>query len=134
MEKNAERLTMIDNKHTPRPFNRELFFSNFNGIEDMIPEIIECFLASIPKLTLVLETSLKSKKYEAIETSANTMKGFLGNFHAEPSRLLASQIEIMANDKLEDGIDEIFRNLTIELARLAKALQDLLFEISSKVN
>lgn len=119
---------MFKNDQATPSFNRELLFSNFHGIEDMIPEIIECFLISVPKLNLVLETAIQHKNFEAIEISANTLKGFLANFCAEPSKLIAAEIEKMGHKKNIEHADEKFRQLCFEITKLKKELQDLALE------
>lgn len=119
---------MTDNNATKQTFDRNLLFANFHGIEDMIPEIIECFLLAIPKLTFALEAAIKAKDCEAIAISAHTMKGAVSNFYAEPSKNLALQLEKMGHDKVHAGTEELFRLLCIELLELTKALQDLAHE------
>ncbi|RPJ77988.1 MAG: Hpt domain-containing protein [Alphaproteobacteria bacterium] len=116
---------MTENGHTQPPFDRDLLFANFHGIEDMIPEIIECFLLAIPKLTLALESAVKSKNFEAIQISAHTMKGAVSNFYAEPSKKLALQLEKIGREKVIADADELFRLLCLELTKLTKALRDI---------
>ena len=104
------------------------FFSNFAGMESLALETITAFLNALPQLLLAIESALQQNNPEKLELSAHTLKGVVSNFYAEPSRVLADELEIIGSKKTTKCSEILYNNLKNELHRLQIELTKILKE------
>ncbi len=112
----------------PQPFDRQKFMANFQGMEDLAAEVIKSFLPTLPGLTSAIDDAVCSNNAEKLERSAHALKGAVSNFFAEPSTLLAWNLEQMGHARTTMNADKVFLELKTELVRLHSALEALLNE------
>jgi HPt (histidine-containing phosphotransfer) domain-containing protein len=105
-------------------FDFATYMDNFRGMEDFALETIQIFIDSLPKLLFSIENAIDSKNSYELVMAAHNLKGAVSNFFAEPSRLIAAQLEQAASDNRIDTANQIFSILKIELERLLVALRD----------
>ncbi len=112
----------------PLPFDRLTFMANFQGMEDLAEETIKSFLSTLPSLISAIDEAVRSANAAKLELAAHTLKGVVSNFYAEPSRLLAQEIEQIGHARSTANADKVFLELKTELERLHSALESLLNE------
>ena len=112
-------------------FNRELFAANFQGIEQVGFESIKEFLSILPKMLKAVQDAVQLKNVDALEMSAHSLAGTVSNFYAEPTRLLAKELEKMGHQKQLVEVDNKLKQLEAEVVKLEQALQALLNETES---
>jgi len=119
---------MSDFRQTKAAFDRDIFLSNFHGMDDLISETISSFFTALPDLTSAIETAIREKNLADLELAAHTLKGVVANFYAEPSKLLAWKLEQIGHGQLNEDCEIVFRQLQVELSRLTNELQNLVNE------
>lgn len=111
-------------KEKNEPLDREKFLTQFQGMEDLAQHAVDSFLESRPALTQAIEAAIGRKNPEELEIAAHTLKGVVSNFFAEPSRLLAWRLEQLGHGKRLDDAESLFKELEIELEKLALVLSE----------
>ncbi len=107
------------------PFNRAVFLSNFEGVEEIIPPTVVSFNSVWPDLLTRIEAAIASGDSGALQIAAHTLKGVVSNFYAETVRLLAWELEKLGKAKSLEGADALFSRLLPELSSLTTALNQL---------
>lgn len=115
--------SVTNQKPLPPSFNQHAFATNFQGMDDLACETIISFIATLPKLISNIEVAILTKNVADLELSAHALKGALSNFHAEPSQLLAWQLEQMGHGRVTETAETVLQVLKSELARLSVDLQ-----------
>lgn len=106
----------------PGPFDQSAFLRNFNGMEDLALDTVLSFVKSLPPMLMQIENAISMGRPADLEMAAHNIKGAVSNFYAEPSKLLAWQLEQIGQGPNVDGSARIFLDLKDELSRLQKAL------------
>jgi HPt (histidine-containing phosphotransfer) domain-containing protein len=106
------------------PFDREIFLSNFMGMEDLADEAIASFLDCVPRYISDIQGAVQTKNAKALELAAHSLKGAVSNFYAEPSKLLAWELEQIGQSQNFQNVQVVFESLVQELTRLSDALQE----------
>lgn len=107
-------------------FDKTKFMKNFHGLETIAWELIATFLTTLPALKKKIEFAILSKDSLELELTAHTLKGVISNFHAEPAQKITKRLEEMGHNKITENNEEIFKELNLELDRLAIELQEYL--------
>lgn len=106
-------------------FNRDVFLANFEGMEELIAQVIESFEESYPSLLARVKNAIDSNNMGELQISAHTLKGVVSNFYAENCRSLAFELEKMGREKQGLGAADVFNKLSEEVGRLSVALKDV---------
>lgn len=106
-------------------FDKTTFLLNFSGIEDVAQVAIENFISILPELKNSVLKSIQENNSVELERAAHTLKGVVSNFYAEPSRLLASKLEIVGSQNKISEAMQIYSMLEVELLRLSEDLSTL---------
>lgn len=107
------------------PFSKSVLLQNYEGIEDLMLEVIDLFLSKIEGLLYDVKASIDKKDAKSLEISAHSLKGAVSNFYAEPSRLLAWELEKIGHSCSTEGTEEILSKLRSEIDLLCLALKEL---------
>lgn len=103
-------------------FDRNAFLANFHGMEDLAIQTINSFLSTLPSVVSALEIAIQNRNAIDVELNAHTIKGVVSNFFAEPSRILALQLEQMGSANNLEQAEKLFMQLKDELQKLTEAL------------
>ncbi len=74
------------------------------------------------QMLLEIENAISKGSPADLEMAAHNIKGAVSHFYAEPSKLLAWQLEQIGKGTNLEGSERIFLDLKDELSRLQKAL------------
>ena len=102
--------------------SREELVSEF-GDASLVTTLVDLYLDQAPKLIADIEKAAASKDSVALERSAHTLKGSVGNFRAKNAWQLAQSIEYAGRSGDTSAVPEIIRELTEELARVKTTLE-----------
>lgn len=116
----SKKLSVMTN---PLPsYDRSAFLRNFKGMEDLARDTVLRLVRSTPKMLSEIEEAISSGNARELEMAAHNIKGAVSHFYAEPSKLLAWQLEQMGQGNRIEGSQQIFSDLKNELRRLQGAL------------
>jgi PAS domain S-box-containing protein len=93
--------------------------------EALLHKIIDRFQEQSPKLLAAVSEAIARRDAAALQFSAHTLKGVVGNFFAETARDAALRLEVMGREGNLAGADEAHAVLTREVERLREALAGL---------
>ncbi len=93
------------------------------GDASLVTTLVDLFLDQAPKLVADIEKALAANDAVALERSAHTLKGSVGNFRAKNAWQLAQSIEYAGRSGDTSAVSDIFTELTEELARVKTALE-----------
>jgi len=100
-------------------------FKHFEGDVELLKEIAGIFLEDSPLVMDKMKDALRRGDCDALERSAHTVKGSVGNFAAKAAFQAAQRVEQIGRDGNMVGAEEAFRALEAELERLKPALAAL---------
>ncbi|MEI6713638.1 MAG: Hpt domain-containing protein [Verrucomicrobiota bacterium] len=106
-------------------FNRDAFLANFEGMEELVTQVIESFEENYPSLLARVKNAIDSSDMGELQISAHTLKGVVSNFYAEHCRLLAFELEKMGKEKEATRALNVFDKLSKEAGRLSVALRSV---------
>lgn len=109
-------------------FDSATFLKNFVGMEDVARDAVRSFLELLPEMLTQLETAVGGGNPKELEVAAHTLKGVLSNFHAEPTRSLAWQLEQEGRQPGDLNKAAILNELSVELTLLRSELEEFLNE------
>ena len=92
------------------------------GDDSLVATLVDLFLDQSPKLVAEIENALAKKDAVALERSAHTLKGSVGNFRAKNAWQLAQSIEYAGRSGDISAVPELIRELTEELERVETVL------------
>jgi HPt (histidine-containing phosphotransfer) domain-containing protein len=93
-----------------------------SGDEGLLKEISAMFLDDCPRLISKIKNAITCGDSEALGFAAHTLKGVVGNFHAQAASEAAERLEMMADKGELRGLDVALANLEKEIERLSGAL------------
>jgi PAS domain S-box-containing protein len=92
---------------------------------ELLVKIVKRFRVNSPTLLAKVEEAVARGDSQALEFSAHTLKGAVGNFFAEAAREAALRLETLGHDGNLQAAPEALGALSKELDRLNGALRDL---------
>jgi signal transduction histidine kinase/HPt (histidine-containing phosphotransfer) domain-containing protein len=93
-----------------------------SGDEELLTEISAMFLDDYPRRMSNIKEAIERGDSEALGFAAHTLKGVVGNFHAQAASEAAERLETMADNGNSTGLDVALANLENEIERLSRAL------------
>ena len=106
-----------------RIFDKKILMETFDNDEDLISEILDSFIAAVPRYLSELQKSMKENNCEAVFRMAHTIKGSSANIAAYGIREVALQIEMAGKNGEIEKAESHFEKLEEEFARLEAALK-----------
>ncbi len=98
------------------------FIERFEGMEEIGRDLVTDFLAEAPKILAAIDSAVAKQDGPALEISAHTLKGIVGNFFAEDLERVSYDLEKMGKNKQFTQTAETFQKLKEEFELLRKAL------------
>lgn len=89
----------------------------FSGDIDLLVELVNDFLHNYPLLLTQMENSIASRKAQALQLAAHSLKGSVGYFGAQAARDLAHQLEKIGAEGRFEEADKVYQRLADEMER-----------------
>ncbi len=102
--------------------DREEVMERVDGDLELLMEMVELFCHDYPKLLSQMRDAIENKDDEALEHSAHTLKGTVGNFSAIGAYETAFRLEKMAREGDITNASEVYITLAGEIERLEPVL------------
>ena len=97
----------------------------FAGDTELVAELVDLFLEDLPRLMQEIEAAVATGDARALQRSAHTLKGAVGNFGAHPCFDASRELEYMGRDEELSGAADGFALLSSEMERLRPELLKL---------
>lgn len=105
--------------------DRDEVLDRVDGDMELLAEMVEIFLEDCPGLLTGIQKAIESQDVEALEYSAHTLKGAVGNFAAVGAFEAAFKLEEMGRTSNIIGANEAYMTLAGEMERLRPVLSAL---------
>jgi two-component system sensor histidine kinase/response regulator len=99
--------------------------ARFEGDIELLRELAGIFIDECPNYLAAIREAILSANPKALETSAHTLKGSLGNFSTKDAHASALQLEILGRLGSVDGAAEILQKLEEQLECFNRTLAGL---------
>lgn len=103
-------------------FNPEAALSRFEHDEELLDEVIDVFIETIPRLLARMQEAVASRDARAVQTTAHSLKGTISNLSEGPAQEAALRIEQLARNSDLQGAEAAHQILALELERLTDAV------------
>ncbi len=127
-----ELLFKAEEKGEPEPppadeavFDREEALERVDNDKELLREIIALFEEECPQLLDAIRRAIAEKDSDALQHSAHTLKGSVGNFAARAAFDAAFKLEQMGKERRWEGAEQALADLEREIERLLPALKEL---------
>jgi two-component system, sensor histidine kinase and response regulator len=108
----------------PNVIDRSELMARMGGDEGLLRRLIDMFLVNYPRQLSELQEAVTRRDVDALKRRAHTLRGATSLFAASEAAEAAHQLERAATNG-DHAIDEAFRALQMELARLEPTLATL---------
>jgi two-component system, sensor histidine kinase and response regulator len=99
--------------------------AHFEGDAELVRELAEIFLRECPRLLHDLRAAIQNADAQALERSAHSLKGSVGNFSVSMAHTSANQLEMLGKSGSTEGAAQIFAALETQLQRFNQVLAGL---------
>jgi PAS domain S-box-containing protein len=123
----SETLAMQDMK-VELEFDPGVVLKRVDGDRDLLKEVAGLFFEDTPRLMTEIRNAVERADAQALERSAHTLKGSVGNFGAKRAFDLAYNLEQMGRNGDYARAMEVFGQLEQQIALLVPALESLMKE------
>jgi CheY-like chemotaxis protein len=107
--------------------------ARFDGDVDLLRELAGIFIDECPNYLCNIREAIHSGNAKALEHSAHTLKGSVGNFTTKDAHASALQLEILGRLGSVDGAAEILQKLEEHLERFNRTLASMAKETVHRV-
>jgi CheY-like chemotaxis protein len=121
---NPEELSMINTGESE-------ILAHFDGDAELVRELAEIFLRECPRLLADIRAAIQSSDAQALQHSAHSLKGSVGNFSTSMAHTSANQLEMLGKSGTTEGAAQIFAALETQLQRFNQVLAGLAKEPTS---
>ncbi len=111
-----------DEAPPPLIIDKTAVLERFEGDAELLGEIVQLFLEDCPRRLAEMREALRRGDRDALQRTAHSLKGSVGNFNAEAAVAAALRLELMSPAGDVALLDEACAALEREVARLATAL------------
>jgi len=115
-----------NNEMSIQSFDRDEFLTRVGGDGELASELAEMFLAVCPDLLEAISEAIRKGDPKALQESAHSLKGSLGNLSAHAAAELAKRLEFGGRDDDLDGAEEALSSLKDEVERLRPQVASLI--------
>ena len=123
----SETVTMQETKEQLM-FDPNVVLNRVDGDRDLLKEVAGLFFEDTPRLMTEIRKAVDRADAQALERSAHTLKGSVGNFGARRAFELAFNLEQMGRNGDFARALEVFEQLDQQIALLVPALESLMKE------
>ncbi len=114
---------ILEESHSPgTTFDANLTLARVEGDKALLKEMIDLFIEGSPKLLSEIKESIANRDAEALERSAHTLKGSVGNFGTLDTFDAALKLEVMGRNNDFANAEKAVAELERKIARLSQAL------------
>ncbi len=106
-------------------FDREAALARVDGDPVLLADLAKLFCDESARMLLAIQEAIASKKPEALERAAHSLKGSVATFAAPTAVELALKLERIGRANVLDDAERVFGLLAIEIARVKEALTSL---------
>lgn len=103
----------------------EVFSENYQGLEDILVNLIDSFATTEPKVMNEIKEAISQNNANALQLAAHSLKGAVSNFFAHSATLLAWELEEMGKSGKLELAPNTYAKLEAELVRLLQTLVSL---------
>jgi two-component system sensor histidine kinase/response regulator len=103
------------------PSDAELL-ARFDGDGELLKELAGIFLQECPRMLAGIREALRAEDPQALEKTAHTLKGSVGNFAMPGPWETAQRLELLAKSGQLSGAEDIFHTLEQQLAQFNQIL------------
>ena len=121
----AETGTLAQTAPAEAVFDRDATLDRVDGNRELLRELIGLFFDEIPGLLSTIQETITQCDAKALERTAHTLKGAVGNFSAQGAYAASLRLEVMGRSGDLTHVEEAYAELEKELARLGEALTAL---------
>ncbi len=108
--------------------DRDEVVASVGGDPELLREIASVFLEESPRLLAQVRDALDRRDSRALERAAHSLKGCVGNFHAQAAYHSALRLELLAREGDLGEAETAYAALVNEMQRLMPALTALMEE------
>jgi two-component system, sensor histidine kinase and response regulator len=130
---NPQAAAIVASRRTAGIIDRAELMARMGGDEGLLRRLIDMFLVNYPKQLAELHDAVRQRDVETLRRRAHTLRGALSLFAASEAADAAHRLEKSAEFG-DRAIDEAFRALQAELARLEPTLNTLAHEARHMTN
>jgi len=105
--------------------DRAIALSRVGGDTELLQEMAQLFLEEYPSQLNVVRTAVQARDAKALERSAHSLKGSIGNFGAESAHQAAFALEMMGRQGNLDHVEDALRRLESTLSALKPEMECL---------
>ncbi len=106
--------------------NQNDLLEQFAGDRDLLKESADMLLEELSSYVKNVESAIAEGSAEKLETTAHTLKGAIGNFHAHSVTKMAADLEAIGRNGSTDGSSELLSELTKNLEALKQELNTII--------
>jgi signal transduction histidine kinase/DNA-binding response OmpR family regulator len=110
----------------PEVFDSAAFLANNDGSLEFLAEVRDMFAEDRVRLQQAIQSAAAQNDAAALAAAAHTVKGMVGNFHAQAAASAAANLESLGRQGKLTGVDQAIARLEMELRRLEVALESFL--------
>ncbi len=103
-------------------FDEHVALARVEGDRELLQELIGLFFDGTPGLLAEIQGSIEHRDANSLMQAAHTLKGAVGNFGAKVAFDAALRLELMGRGGDFTNAEELYAELTKEVARLERAL------------
>jgi two-component system, sensor histidine kinase and response regulator len=103
-------------------FDRAAALARVDGDPELLADLAKLFCDESPRMLLAIQEAIASKKPEALERAAHSLKGSVATFAAPGAVELALKLERIGRGNGLDDAERVFGLLVVEIARVKEAL------------
>jgi HPt (histidine-containing phosphotransfer) domain-containing protein len=115
----------MDPTDTSAILNLAAALDRVGGDKELLEEVAQLFLDTSPHLLAGIRQAVAARDAPALERSAHTLKGSVGNFGAEAAFQAALRLERIGRSRDLSGAEEALQALEGEMERLRPVLARL---------
>lgn len=103
---------------------------NFEGMEDVLKELIQSFLEKLPGMMEKIRHSIEGKDLKLIQQSAHALKGAISHFYPLKVTSILIELESFGKKNME-GTESVYQKIDALLLDLEKELNLVIKEIQN---
>ncbi len=101
-----------------KPIDVKQALNQLGDDEELLHEVIEMFVESLPDALASLQKAAAEKDADALDRAAHSLKGAASNICAEPTRALSEKIMLLAQQGELEGTQALVDEFAIEATKL----------------
>src|SRR5262249_11726235 len=105
--------------------DRAIALSRVGGDAELLQEMAQLFLEECPSQRESVRAAVRARDAKAVERSAHSLKGSVGNFGAAAAHQAAFALEVLGRNGQLDNVDDALNQLESALDQLQPEMESL---------